>query len=207
MKAMIAILFLFTAICFAQDDAVTVAEKKYETAIEQAKKEFVTILKVEQMRLTKAGDLDGAVKVRNRIDALELPDPNASNSKVVFSENMGYSIGYLKPGVSSHNNSKRPMVDIPNELIGLKFTQLRSERDGPVKVDAIGTTFIGIHKGQNYQPICDKAKNQGFSKTKMVLNNGIEDFEVWSVSLTIQKTFEFPNFVMIMSNELKSEHR
>jgi hypothetical protein len=53
------------------EDPVTAAEKKYSAAVDQAKAELLVVLRAEMSRLTKAGDLDGAIKVRDKIRALE----------------------------------------------------------------------------------------------------------------------------------------
>ena len=75
-----AILIFFAHHAFCED-AVAAAEKKYNAAIEQAKKDYVTALKAEMTRLTKAGDLDGALKVRDKIATLEKqPDVQKPNS-------------------------------------------------------------------------------------------------------------------------------
>lgn len=68
-----AILFLLWAVCpkAKAEDTIAAAEKKYDAAVEAAKKEFVAVLKVEMTKLTKAGDLDGAVKLRDKIAQLD----------------------------------------------------------------------------------------------------------------------------------------
>lgn len=83
----LAIFVIFAYSCLAQDDAVIVAEKQYNATIDQAKKEFVAKLKVEQVRLMKAGELDEAVKLRDKIAVVEgsqekRDDPSKGNELI-----------------------------------------------------------------------------------------------------------------------------
>ena len=84
MKWMISLLVLIAGVhAGLAEDAGTTAEKKYNAAVEQAKKEFVAVLKTEMTRLTIAGDLDGALKIKNKIAALDVASEASQAEKPV----------------------------------------------------------------------------------------------------------------------------
>src|SRR5262249_31729755 len=44
-------------------------------------------------------------------------------ASIAFREAMGYTLARLECGVSTHNNDWRPLVSVPQPLLGLQFTQ------------------------------------------------------------------------------------
>ena len=110
MKTISAILvtLLLAAAAMGQDEGA--GEKEYNAAVEKANAErdakvkavrdaFVAKLKVEMAARTKAGDLDGAIKIRDRINKLDDGDGKTGNLEVKGKAEKAAENGTLKKEV------------------------------------------------------------------------------------------------------------
>jgi len=80
------ILFVLLTLCSftAQaEDALERADKEYAAALDKAKKDYISKLQTELTTRTKAGDLDGALKVKDRITQVESGTALTSTTKKV----------------------------------------------------------------------------------------------------------------------------
>jgi hypothetical protein len=132
--------------------------------------------------------------------------PDAPCAAVSFREGMGYTVGRLVPGASSHNNDRRPFTEIPTALAGLAFTQVVSSRVSPVNVEfrvsgklyvLVGTDWGG------YQPATAYLHEHGYREplphVKTCRGTG---FEVWSLLGEAGDALELPTQVMLVAREL-----
>ena len=113
MKTISAILvtLLLAAAAMGQDEGAFLPdEKEYNAAVEKANAErdakvkavrdaFVAKLKVEMAARTKAGDLDGAIKIRDRINKLDDGDGKTGNLEVKGKAEKAAENGTLKKEV------------------------------------------------------------------------------------------------------------
>lgn len=129
-----------------------------------------------------------------------------SCAHVAFRETMGYSIGRLEIGASSHNNDIRPFSAIPEPLLGLDFTQVVSCVVSPVEVEFItagklyvlvgndwyghqsATAWLSRTGAREAMPLVETARGTGF--------------EVWSLLGNAGECFVIPTQVMLAADHL-----
>lgn len=70
----ILILFIMTSLALGGEDPTQKAEREYEIAIEIARKNFIQKLQIEVTNTTKKGNLDDAIKIRDKIKELQKTD-------------------------------------------------------------------------------------------------------------------------------------
>jgi hypothetical protein len=130
---------------------------------------------------------------------------------VAFQETMGYTVANLQPGVSSHNNEKRPFEEIPAPLAGLPFTQVVASRVSPVKVTFRGAGKLYVLVGidwEGYHPAIAFLRERGYREPLPCVRTRCgTGFEVWSIVGQEGEVVELPTQVMLVARELVANGR
>jgi hypothetical protein len=132
--------------------------------------------------------------------------PDAPCAAVAYRERMGYTVGRLEPGASSHNNDARPFLAVPPPLLGKPFTQVVASRVSPVEVEfrtpgklyvLVGTDWHGYYSATEFlrdrgfrEPVAELATRRGTG------------FEVWSLLGEAGEALVLPTQVMLVAEEL-----
>jgi hypothetical protein len=70
---------------------------------------------------------------------------------VAFRESMGYTLGRLEAGASSHNNDLRPFAYIPESLAGLAYTQVVAFSVSPIEVEFLAPGKLYVLVGTDWK--------------------------------------------------------
>ncbi len=134
------------------------------------------------------------------------PAPDAPAAHVGFRETMGYTVGQLALGVSSHNNETRPFAFIPEPLVGLPFTQVVACSVSPVEVEFLSSGKLFVLVGNDWDghgPSTDWLSRKGFREPlPLVETKSQTAFEVWSLVAEAGERFVLPTQVMLAANRL-----
>jgi hypothetical protein len=132
--------------------------------------------------------------------------PASDHAHAAFSEDMGYSIGRLAPGVSSHNNLARPIATVPTPLAGLEFTQVVAYRASPVELEFLSPGKVYVLVGDDwygYHPATEWLELEGYREPlPALLTQCGAGFEVWSLVGKAGERFVLPTQVMLAAREL-----
>jgi len=134
------------------------------------------------------------------------PAPALACASVAFRESMGYTVGRLEAGVSSHNNEPRPFSSIPKTLAGLEFTQVVSMSASPVEVEFLTSGKLYVLVGNDwdgYYPATEWLSEHGFRENlPQVETRRGTGFEVWSLAGEAGERFVLPTQVMLAAERL-----
>jgi hypothetical protein len=139
---------------------------------------------------------------------LSAPDgaPVGDCAAVAFRESMGYAVGRLTVGVSSHRNELRPFRAIPEPLDGLAFTQVVASSVSQVEVEFLTDGRLFVLVGDDWE-----GHRQA---TAWLRHTAIKDdlpvvgtecgtgFEVWSLLGEAGECFVLPTQVMLVADRL-----
>jgi hypothetical protein len=132
---------------------------------------------------------------------------NIPCAAAAFHETMGYTIGRLQLGVSSHNNDVRPFTAIPESLTGRSFTQVVSCAVSSVELEFLSVGRVYVLAGTDWDGY--------YFATAWLGSNGEADampfvetchrpaFEVWSLCGKQGDRFVVPTQVMLVSDYLE----
>jgi hypothetical protein len=130
---------------------------------------------------------------------------------VAFFETMGYTIGQIEIGVSSHNNETRPFTIIPRELAGLYFTQVVAYAVSPVEIVFLnsGKLFILVAYDWDgyYSATAWLRQNASREGLPMVETKTGIGFEIWSLVAEAGRGLMIPTQVMLVASYLVRSHR
>ena len=162
-------------------------------------------------RYTHAQRLQGATRgvPPVHLDVAPAPDDDRDVpcAAVAFHETMGYTVGRLCLGVSSHNNEERPFTAIPERLAGRHFTQVVSCVVSTVAVEFLspgrvyvlaGTDWDGYYVATAWLGAHGEAERMPFVETCHR-----PAFEVWSVLGERGDRFVVPTQVMLVADQLE----
>jgi hypothetical protein len=134
------------------------------------------------------------------------PAPAAEHAAAAFSEDMGYTVARLVPGVSSHNNLARPIATVPAPLAGLKFTQVVAYRASPVELEFLSQGKVYVLVGDDwygYHAATEWLETQGYREPlPTLLTTCGTGFEIWSLIADAGERFLLPTQVMLAAREL-----
>lgn len=126
---------------------------------------------------------------------------------VAFHETMGYTIGHLQLGVSSHNNDVRPFTAIPERLAGRSFTQVVSCAVSAVDVQFLSSGRVYVLAGTDwdgyYFATAWLGGNGEAEPMPLVETCHRPAFEVWSLLGERGDQFVVPTQVMLVSDYLE----
>jgi hypothetical protein len=132
--------------------------------------------------------------------------PNLPCAVVAFGETMGYTLAWLKAGVSSHNNDLRPFTAIPERLSGLMCTQVVASSVSPVEVEFLtpGKLYVLVgNDWEGYQPATNWLSEKGFREDLPLVKTQVGTaFEVWSLVGGAGEHFVIPTQVMLAAERL-----
>ena len=133
--------------------------------------------------------------------ALDLPP-----ARVGFAEEMGYAVARLEPGISSHVNDSRPFTTIPDELRGLRFTQVVAGNAAPFEVEfrTSGKLFVLVgNDWEGYRTARDWLTRTGFDeKLPLAETEPGVGFEAWSLLGEAGDRLVLPTQVMLVAEDL-----
>jgi hypothetical protein len=149
-------------------------------------------------------EIQRAIAHRRLVERGAIPDvPCAA---VAFREQMGYTVARLGPGVSSHNNDRRPFEEVPSPLVGLAYTQVVASRVSPIRVELRGGGKLYVLVGTDwdgYHPATAFLREHGYREHLPALRTGRgTGFEVWSLVGEAGDRWELPTQVMLVAREL-----
>ncbi len=137
---------------------------------------------------------------------LELAAFRLSTAHIRFRESMGYTLERLRPGVSSHNNDRRPFLKIPAELLERVFTQVVSCCVSPVEVCFLTSGSIYVLVGTDWEGSkCASAwlRDVAFRQPiPPVQTRRRTSFDVWSLSGMPGEAFTIPTQVMLVADDI-----
>ena len=126
---------------------------------------------------------------------------------VAFHETMGYTIGRLELGASSHNNEARPFTSIPERLAGRSFTQVVSRAVSSVEVELLSSGRVYVLAGTDwdgyYVATAWLGGNGETEPMRFVETCHRPAFEVWSLRGERGDQFVVPTQVMLVSEHLE----
>ena len=134
------------------------------------------------------------------------PGPDLPVASVAFAEAMGYELAWLESGVSSHTNQLRPFTRIPDELAGLRFTQVVCDNAAPVEVEfldggklyvLVGNDWDGRHTLTEW--LCDEGFDERLPLVETAPGVG---FEVWSIVGRTGEVVVVPTQAMLVAADL-----
>jgi hypothetical protein len=125
---------------------------------------------------------------------------------IAFREAMGYTLARLECGVSTHNNDPRPLVSVPVELAGLRFTQVVANHAAPVEIEFRkgGRLFVLAASGwDGYAPAAEFLDDAGWHDSIEPLRTRDGTiFKVWSLYAEAAERLHLPTQVMLAAAEL-----
>jgi len=142
-------------------------------------------------------------KLGERSITLDLPC-----ASIAFRESMGYSIGRLRLGASSHNNELRPFAEIPDVLAGKSFTQVVACSTSPVEVEFLGPGKLFVLVGTDwggYDTATEWLRQtcSGYRESLPPVATQVGTaFEVWSLVGEQGERFVIPTQVMLVADHL-----
>lgn len=126
---------------------------------------------------------------------------------VAFHETMGYTLGQLRLGASSHNNVVRPFTAIPERLAGRTFTQVVSGAASSVRLQFLTSGRVYVLAGTDwngyYIATAWLGGNGEPAPTPFVETGHRRAFEVWSLLGERGDQFVIPTQVMLVSDFLE----
>ena len=161
-------------------------------------------------RYTETQRVHGAIRgvPAEYLDAVACESRRAEPlAAIAFHETMGYTVGRLELGASSHNNDHRPFTAIPEPLTGRSFTQVVSCSVSTIDVEflssgrvyvLIGTDWDGYYVAAAWLGGIGEAEPMSFVET---CNRPA--FEVWSLLGERGDHFVVPTQVMLVSDHLE----
>ncbi len=148
-------------------------------------------------------ELRRAVKIR--LPALARPD-DTTLATVGFKESMGFTVATLECGASTHNNSDRPLVFVPEALAGIRFTQVVANHSAPVEVEfrTAGLLYVLAAPGwEGYSPAATFLNEAGWREPIEGLRaRDGTIFEPWSLVAGAGERLVLPTQVMLAGAEL-----
>lgn len=134
-------------------------------------------------------------------------DRDCQCAAVAFHEAMGYTIGRLELGASSHNNEVRPFTAIPAPLAGRSFTQVVACAVSPVVVEFMSAGRVYVLAGTDwhgyYAAAAWLAEAAEAEPMPLVETCNRPAFEVWSLLGRPGDRFVAPTQVMLVSDYLE----
>lgn len=135
------------------------------------------------------------------------PAPQLPCAPVAFREAMGYRVGLLQPGVSSHSNDDRPFTRIPEPIAGRSFTQVVACHAAPVEIEFLAPGKLYVLVGTDwdgYHPATAWLRDAGYREDMpLVETRRGTAFEVWSLAGALGEQFVIPTQVMLVSDRLE----
>lgn len=126
---------------------------------------------------------------------------------VAFRETMGYTIGRLQLGASSHNNDLRPFTAIPAPLAGRSFTQVVSCSVSTVGVEFLSSGRVYVLAGTDwdgyYLATAWLGSNGEAEPMPFVETCHRPAFEVWSLRGERGDQLVVPTQVMLVADHLE----
>jgi hypothetical protein len=126
---------------------------------------------------------------------------------VAFRETMGYTIGRMQLGASSHNNEERPFTAIPDRLTGRSFTQVVACAVSPVRVQFLSSGRVYVLAGTDwdgyYFATAWLGSHGEAEPLPLVETCQRPAFEVWSLLGERGDQFVVPTQVMLVSDHLE----
>ncbi|HET6248864.1 MAG TPA: hypothetical protein VFE47_14295 [Tepidisphaeraceae bacterium] len=121
-----------------------------------------------------------------------------------FVENMGYTIGELRKGNSTHNNDDYPLTEVPAAMIGKPFTKFVAGKPGSVsfKFTTSGKIFILAVEWPGYPSQAAVLKHIA-KKEPMRVVGSKETFEVWSITAEAGKRIDLPFQEILVADHLE----
>ena len=120
---------------------------------------------------------------------------------------MGYTLGQLRLGASSHNNDVRPFTAIPERLAGRTFTQVVSGAASSVRVQFLSSGRLYVLAGTDwtgyYIATAWLGVNGEPAPAPFVETGRRPAFEVWSLLGERGDQFVIPTQVMLVSDYLE----
>jgi len=137
------------------------------------------------------------------VPATSLPIPCA---RVAFREAMGYTVARFEPGVSSHNNDLRPIVNVPEALHGLAFTQVVAGCALPVEVEFRTPGKLYILAGTDWEgfgPLTAALERMAVRESLPRVETTVgRSFEVWSLEREAGDRLTLPTQALLIAAEL-----
>jgi hypothetical protein len=129
------------------------------------------------------------------------------SAAVAFHETMGYTIGLLHLGVSSHNNVARPFTAVPERLAGRRFTQVVSCSVSTVAVQFLSSGRVYVLAGMEwdgyYLATAWLGANGEPEPMPFVETCNRPAFEVWSLLGECGDQLVIPTQVMLVADSLE----
>jgi hypothetical protein len=129
------------------------------------------------------------------------PARAAPVARAAFTEEMGYAVQRLEPGVSSHVNNERPFTSIPDVLRGLRFTQVVAWSAAPVEVRLLTGGKLFVLVGDDWYGydvarawLAEHGYDERLPRVETAASTG---FEVWSLLGAAGDRFVAPTQVML----------
>jgi hypothetical protein len=146
--------------------------------------------------------LDAAGIPRRHVERAQVPC-----AAVAFHQTMGYTVGRLQLGASSHNNDVRPFTAVPEPLIGRSFTQVVSRAASPIDVEFLSSGRLYVLAGTDwdgYYVATAWLGTSGEPEPMPPLETCHHPaFEVWSLVGERGDRFTIPTQVMLISDHLE----
>jgi hypothetical protein len=134
------------------------------------------------------------------------PARPAPVARAAFAEEMGYAVRTLAPGVSSHANEQRPFMQIPDALLGLRFTQVVAGSVAPVELELLTRGKLYVLAGDDwygYEIARGWLAEHGFHERLPRVETGAgTGFEAWSLLGEPGDRFVAPTQVMLAAERL-----
>jgi hypothetical protein len=131
---------------------------------------------------------------------------DAPLAAITFQEAMGYTLARLECGVSTHNNDPRPLLSVPAELAGLRFTQVVANHATPIEIEfrTPGRLFVLAATGwDGYALAAEFLDDAGWRESiEPLRTRDGTTFEVWSLCAEAGERLRFPTQVMLVAAEL-----
>jgi hypothetical protein len=161
-------------------------------------------------RYTEAQRLQGATR---SVPAVHLDEAARDDRRdvpcaaVAFHETMGYTIGRLQLGTSSHNNDDRPFTAIPERLAGRTFTQVVACSVSTIDVEFLSSgrvyVLVGLDWDGYYVATAWLGSTGEAEPMPFVETCHRPAFEVWSLLGERGDRFVVPTQVMLVSDHLE----
>ena len=134
------------------------------------------------------------------------PGPDHPVARLAFAEPMGYELARLESGVSSHTNELRPFTRIPDQLAGLRFTQVVCDNAAPVEVEFLEEGKLYVLVGNDWDGrrtltewLCDAGFDERLPLVETAPGVG---FEVWSIVGRRGEVVVVPTQAMLVAADL-----
>jgi hypothetical protein len=126
---------------------------------------------------------------------------------VAFRERMGYTIGRLEEGASSHNNDARPFTAIPEILAGLAYTQVVACSVSEVEVEFLASGKLYVLVGTDWEgggiATAWLRKEARRELIPPLMTHRRTSFEVWSLVAEAGHRVVLPTQVMLVASHLE----